>query len=127
MNEAQLSAWLAEYGRCWEQGDAKGVMTLFAPGAAYYETPFDPPLVGLDAIHDYWKAGAGQAQERVAFTYSVLAVAGDVGIAHWAATFTRRPSGVAVRLDGVLTARFDANGRCAEFHEWWHRQEMPAA
>ncbi len=126
MNEAQFTAWLDAYGRFWQQGDAKGSMTLFAPAATYYETPFDPPLVGLDAIHDYWRADAGQGQSDVAFTYDVLAVAGDLGLAHWAATFTRS-SGAAVRLDGALAARFDAGGACVEFREWWHRLETPGS
>lgn len=127
MNEAQFAAWLDAYGRAWQTGDAKRAMTLFAPAATYYETPFDPPLVGLDAIHDYWRAGAGTAQRNEAFTYEVLAVAGDLGIAHWAATFARLPSGAAVRLDGALAARFDTAGACVEFREWWHRFEAPGA
>ncbi len=127
MNETQFAAWLDAYGRAWQTGDAKAVMTLFAPAATYYETPFDPPLVGLDAIHDYWRAGAGQGQRDVAFTYDVLAVAGDLGLAHWAATFTRLSSGAAVRLDGALAARFDAGGACVEFREWWHRLETPGS
>lgn len=126
MNETQFRAWLDAYGLAWQQGDAKAVMALFAPGASYHETPFDPPLVGLDAIHDYWKAGAGQSQADVVFNYDVLSVAGDLGLAHWRATFVRLPAGAAVRLDGALAARFDSGGRCTEFREWWHRQETPA-
>ena len=126
MNETQFAAWLDAYGRAWQEGDAKAVMTLFAAGATYHETPFDPPLMGLDAIHDHWKAGAGQTQTEVVFTYDVLSVAGDLGLAHWRATFVRLPARSAVRLDGALAARFDANGRCTEFREWWHRQETPA-
>ena len=80
----------------------------------------------LDAIHDYWKAGAGQSQANVAFTYEPLSVTSDGGVAHWAATFVRVPSGAAVRLDGVLVARFDAAGHCTEFREWWHREETAA-
>lgn len=126
MNETTFRNWLDAYGRAWQTGDAKAVMTLFAPGASYHETPFDPPLVGLDAIHDYWKAGAGQSQADVVFTYEPLSVTGDGGVAHWTATFVRVPSGAAVRLDGVLVARFDAAGRCTEFREWWHREETAA-
>ena len=125
MNENQFRAWLDDYGRAWQQGDAKAVMTLFAAGASYYETPFDPPLVGLDAIHAYWHAGAGQTQTDVVFSYELLGVAGDLGIAHWQAAFTRLPARTAVRLDGALAARFDSSGRCTEFREWWHHQESP--
>lgn len=125
MNETHFRAWLDAYGRAWQQGDAKTVMTLFAPGASYHETPFDPPLVGLDAIHDYWKAGAGQTQTDVEFTYEVLDFANARGIAHWRTAFVRLPARQDVRLDGVLVAHFDRSGRCKEFREWWHRQETP--
>ena len=127
MDEIGFGKWLEDYGRAWEQGDAKAVMTLFAPGAHYYETPFDAPLAGLDAIHDYWKAGAGQSQRDVRFHYSILSVTRDTGLARWTAEFRRVPSDVAVRLDGVLLARFDDGGRCVEFREWWHRQETGQA
>ena len=125
MDEGEVGKWLADYGRAWEQGDAKAVMTLFSPGALYYETPFSAPIVGLDAIHDYWKAGAGQSQRDVSFRCTVLSAVRDSALARWQATFTRVPSGVGVRLDGVLLARFDEQGRCAEFREWWHREETP--
>ena len=35
MNETQFSEWLDAYGRAWQTGDAKAVMTLFAPAATY--------------------------------------------------------------------------------------------
>jgi len=114
--------WLDAYGRAWEQGDAAAVVALFGPDTAYYETPFDPPMLGRDAIRDYWQAGAADAQRDVVFAYTILS-AGDPAVAHWTARFTRVPSGVGVRLDGVLVARFDGAGQCVEFREWWHREE----
>ena len=123
MSEGDFIRWLDAYGRAWETGDVAAVVVLFSPDAAYYETPFDPPMVGLEAIETYWREGAGQAQRDVAFRYHVLSVEGDLGLGHWSASFVRVPSGVRVRLDGILSARFDESGRCVEFREWWHRQE----
>lgn len=125
MSVDDFSQWLAAYGRAWETGDAAAVVALFAPDAAYYETPFDSPMVGLPAIEAYWREGAGQAQRDVVFGFDVVAVVEDRGLSHWTASFVRVPSGVRVRLDGILAARFDPNGRCVEFREWWHRQETP--
>jgi uncharacterized protein (TIGR02246 family) len=125
MDEKQFQTWLDVYGRAWEQGDAAAVTSLFARDAAYHETPFDPPMIGREAIRAYWQAGAGDAQRDVVFDYTILS-AGDPAVAHWTASFTRAPSGAAVRLDGVLTVRFDGDGRCVEFREWWHREEEPA-
>lgn len=125
MDEKQFQTWLEAYGRAWEEGDAAAAAALFAPDAAYYETPFDPPMTGREAIIAYWQEGAASAQRDVRFQYKALAVAGDLGLNHWTAAFTRVPSGVRVRLDGVMAVRFDTDGRCVEFREWWHRMESP--
>jgi hypothetical protein len=125
MDENRFARWLDAYGLAWEEGDATAMPVLFAPRAAYYETPFDAPMIGLDAITAYWQWGAGESQKDIHFYYSVLAVRGDIGLNHWTAEFTRVPSGVRVRLDGVMSVRFDADDRCVEFREWWHRVETP--
>jgi uncharacterized protein (TIGR02246 family) len=123
MNEENFAQWLDAYGRAWQEGDSAAIAELFAPEAAYHETPFDPPMIGREAIVAYWREGAELTQRDVTFRYTVLAVTGDLGLNHWIAEFTRVPSGVKVRLDGVMAVRFDADGRCVEFREWWHRLE----
>lgn len=123
MSEDDFNRWLAAYGRAWETGDAAAVISLFAPNAAYFETPFDPPMIGHEAIQAYWREGAGLAQRDVAFEFDGVALSENLGLSHWTASFVRVPSGVRVRLDGVLSARFDTDGRCVEFREWWHRHE----
>lgn len=117
-----FASWLDNYGRAWETGDADAAAALFAPDATYHETPFNAPMVGREAIHAYWFDGASTTQSDIAFTYEILAVESDRGIAHWTARFVRVPSGNRVRLDGVLAARFDGD-LCIEFREWWHRAE----
>jgi hypothetical protein len=118
--------WVRAYGRAWETGDPSAVVTLFAADAAYHETPFDEPMVGTEAIRQYWSEGAGLSQRDVRFGFTTLATTDRTGIAHWRASFTRVPSGVGVELDGVLAAEFDGEGRRRVFREWWHRRESPA-
>src|SRR5690606_39865897 len=72
MTDAHFTRWLTAYGRAWETGDAAAVVGLFAPDAAYHETPFDPPMVGLEALAAYWREGAGQGQRDVSFHFEVL-------------------------------------------------------
>lgn len=123
MSAADFDRWLVAYGRAWETGDPAAVAVLFATDAIYHETPFDPPLIGVGAIEAYWREGAGQAQRDVVFQYDIVAVSQDRGVSQWTASFVRVPSGIRVHLDGMLAARFDADGRCMEFREWWHRRE----
>ena len=52
-----------------------------------------------------------------------LAFDDDAGIAHWHAEFTTLPAEHHVALDGILMATLDAEGRCTDLREWWHRVE----
>jgi len=123
LSEAAFTAWLDAYGRAWVDGAPDKIVVLFAEGAQYFETPFDPPMVGRDAIAQYWTEGAQEGQTDVVFSADILAVSGDQGLAHWTASFTRVPGGQHVRLDGVLQVSFDAAGAATVFREWWHRVE----
>lgn len=118
MARAAFERWLRQYGDAWIGGDPEAVLTLFSPDAAYFETPFDPPMVGHEAIRRYWTDGAKNAQRDVRFEAQPIAFDGTTGHALWRAAFVRVPSGVQVELDGVLSARFDARMQCTEFREW---------
>ena len=115
-----FEGWLEAYGRAWETGDPEAAAELFTDDAAYHETPFDEPMRGRAEISVYW-SGVPRFQDDVRFSYEVLAA--SEGVAHWSADFLRLPERTPVRLDGILLAKLDADGRCAEFREWWHRRE----
>lgn len=125
MNIQAFQEWLGRYGNAWMAGDPEAAVGLFCADAAYYETPFDEPMIGTEAIRRYWTEGAKNAQVEVRFEATPVSLSGDTGFARWRATFRRVPSKVFVELDGVLSARFDDRMRCAEFREWWHRRETP--
>ena len=120
----EFAHWLIDYGRAWEKGDPGAAAALFTEDAAYHETPFADPMRGHAAIRRYWQSGAAESQMAVEFGYTILAIEGNLGVAHWRAVFMRVPSQTQVRLDGILTAEFDDSVRCKIFREWWHRLEM---
>jgi hypothetical protein len=62
-------------------------------------------------------------QEDVHFSYEVLAVHKNVGVAYWRAVFIRLPSRKRVTLDGIFRVEFAGDGKCQIFREWWHRLE----
>ena len=123
MKIRDFQQWLERYGKAWVEGDPDAVVQLFSADAAYYETPFDEPMIGTEAIRRYWTEGATKAQTDVTFEATPVSLSGSTGFARWRATFRRVPSKEFVELDGVLSARFDDAMRCEEFREWWHRRE----
>ncbi len=119
----RFTLWLDRYAAAWTLGDADAVAELFAPAARYQDSPFNEPLEGREAIHDYWARAVRHSKRDVAYEAQVLAVGEDVGLAHWRGEFTSEPLEHRVQLDGILAATLDDDGLCTDFREWWHRLE----
>ena len=118
-----FNKWLANYGMAWEEGDPQKAADLFAGEVSYQVASFDEPMVGKDAIQAYWQAGPGDSHQDTSFTYRIVSVRGNEGVAHWQASFRREKSSQLVELDGILVAQFDDSALCFDFKEWWHRRE----
>ncbi|HSG86489.1 MAG TPA: nuclear transport factor 2 family protein [Candidatus Limnocylindrales bacterium] len=121
-----FEAWLDAYGRASAEDDPDASAALFSADARYHESPFDPPIVGRQAIRRYWEGGARRLADKRS-THEILAVGDDVGIARWRASFTVVRTGERVALDCLFVARFGEDGTCVEFREWWHRGSEPLA
>ena len=119
----RFTLWLERFGDAWRHRDPDAVTALFAPGARYQDSPFAEPLDGVEAILDYWRSASRHSGDDVEFHAEVLAFDEDAGIAHWHAEFTAVPAEHHVALDGILLATLDAQGRCTDLREWWHRVE----
>ena len=78
-------------------------MALFTEDAEYHEDPFEPPLVGHNALRAYL-LDASASQRDVEFTVERHWVSGATVLAAWHVAFTRRASGQRVRMAGFMTA-----------------------
>ena len=94
--------------------------------AEYHEDPFEPPLVGHNALRAYLLEAA-EAQDQVEMTVERHWVVGPTVLAAWHAGYVRRTDRSRVRLAGFMTLEIADDGRIARFREWWHRRETPAA
>lgn len=119
VTQSDFERWLSAYGSAWQGRDPEAAARLFSEDARYYWTPLDPPQCGPAGVAAAWQAAVSQQQD-VKFTFEILAVAGDKGIASWRADFLRLPDRAPVRIEGVMTADFADAGHCRVFREWWH-------
>jgi uncharacterized protein (TIGR02246 family) len=120
MDRKTFENWMDAYTRAWEDRDPEAAADLFTADANYFETPFEAPARGRGGIRDYW-SDATRYQEGIEFSYEVLATTENAGIAHWHTVFTRLTANSTVELDGIFLVELDADGRCTEFREWWHK------
>jgi ketosteroid isomerase-like protein len=117
---------LERYARAWQTFDGDAWVSLFTEEAEYHEDPFEPPMVGHNALRAYLLEAA-EAQDQVEVTVERHWVVGSTVLAAWHAAYVRRAGRARVRLAGFMTLEIAEDGRIARFREWWHRRETPAA
>ena len=115
--------WLEMYGKASAENNPQASAELFSRNAEYYETPFDEPMVGRDAIYKYWKMGAKSFKDKES-KYEILSLKDNLGIARWQSKFTDLKSGKRFALDCLFLVEFDHNDKCKLFREWWHLCEV---
>lgn len=120
-----FTSWLESYSRASAENDPQASAELFARNAKYYETPFDEPMIGRDAIYKYWEMGAKAFKDKES-KYEILSLKDNLGIARWQSEFTEIRSGKHIRLDCLFLVEFNKHGTCSVFREWWHLQTTEA-
>jgi hypothetical protein len=124
--------WLDRYVAAWRSYDAEDIAALFSDDVRYRYYPYAEWVVGCDAVVASWlgdDAGdQGQASSRdepgtYEAAYAPVAVDGDVVVATGTSTYTDTPGGPASKVfDNCFVMRFDDEGRCREFTEYYTKR-----
>jgi ketosteroid isomerase-like protein len=119
MDADDVTRWLVGYVEVWRAGDHDAVARLFTPDAVYHPDPFTAPRRGHAEIAEYWRE-SGDEPDAFDAEYAPLVVTDDVAVTHG---FSRYLSADRSRVDreygNVFVLRFAADGRCAEYREWY--------
>jgi ketosteroid isomerase-like protein len=133
MQRDDVDRWLAGYVEAWRTYEHERIAALFSADAEYRYHPYDEPVRGRDAIVRSW---LGESDAEGASTpdqpgtwqaeYRTFAVDGDVAVAIGSTTYAIEPGGRVDRVyDNCFVLRFDADGRCREFTEWYVKRPRP--
>jgi uncharacterized protein (TIGR02246 family) len=120
VDRAAVAAWLDAYVQAWKTYDQQAIRNLFAEDATYRFHPFDKDVVrGREAIVANWlenpdPPGTWQAE------YVPVAVEGNTAVAEGRTRYFEADGKTLTREFGnIFVMRFDDQGRCAEFTEWF--------
>jgi ketosteroid isomerase-like protein len=130
MDHATAQAWLDRYVAAWLSYERDAVAALFSDDVRYRYHPYDEPVVGRDAVVASWLgegeiAGASARDEPGTYRahYAPVAVDGDVVVATGSSTYVDEPGGsVTQEFENCFVMRFDDEGRCREFVEYYARR-----
>jgi SnoaL-like domain len=114
-----VQSWLDAYVDAWRSYDREAIGALFSADATYAYHPYDAePLRGRDAIVAGWLDDRDEPGSWEA-SYSPLLIEGDRAVATGE---TRYADGRT--FSNLYVMRFDGDGGCSEFVEWF--MEQPA-
>ena len=127
MTREDVDRWLADYVEAWMTYDRAKVEALFAEDISYRYHPGDDPIEGRSAVVASWlgeeeNEDASDRDEPGTYeaAYRAVAVDGDVAVATGTSSYREKPDGPIVRIyDNCFVMRFDSEGRCREFTEWF--------
>lgn len=124
MDRTGFQRWLDAYIAAWRSNDRATIEALFSEDARYSYGPYAEPVTGRAAIAASWLENPDNPSSWAA-SYAPLAVDGDVFVATGESRYLL-PGGTAERTaySNIYVCRFDAEGRCREFREWF--MERPA-
>jgi hypothetical protein len=126
MDHASFKDWLDRYVDAWRLNDPLAIGDLFSPDVRYAYDPFEEAVVGRAALVTSWLTDP-DADGSWTADYEVLAIDGDVFVAHGRTQYlTDDRSGVDREFANVFVCRFDDEGRCREFTEWYMRRRPEA-
>jgi len=121
IDRASVGEWLGRYMEAWRSYDREQISELFAEDAQYRYHPYDQPMRGREAIVDSWfdepdEPGTYEAE------YEAIAIDGDTAVATGSSTYTNAKGEVDTVYDNCFVIRFDDEGRCVDFVEWYMKR-----
>jgi ketosteroid isomerase-like protein len=118
MDHDAARGWLRAYVSAWKSYDPDAIGALFTEDAIYHPTPFDEPIQGRAAIIRSWLENR-DAPGRYEATYDPIVIDGDLVIANGRTRYDHTDGRMRQEYDNLFVLRFDANGRCRDYREWY--------
>jgi hypothetical protein len=128
VDHATFQRWLDDYIEAWTTYDDEAIGELFSEDASYRYHPWDngdEVVEGRAAIVASWLGDRDEAGSWGA-EYRPWAIDGDRAVAAGVSRYLAADGATIEReYHNVFLCRFDDNGRCAEFTEFFMRRENP--
>ncbi len=122
MTRDDVQRWLDAYVDAWRTYDPAAIGDLFSVDVSYRYQPYRDPVVGRDAVVADWTEDPDAAGSWEAH-YEPYAVDGERAVAVGESRYLKEDGSLLTLFYNVWLLRFDGEGRCSEFVEYW--RELP--
>jgi ketosteroid isomerase-like protein len=122
IDRAAVDGWLEDYVEAWERYDRAAIGALFSVDCVYRYRPAGDEIEGRDAIVRSWLEDDPDDPGTYDAEYRTYAIDGDRAVAVGASTYIDAGGSVRAIYDNCFLLRFDGDGRCSEFTEWFMKR-----
>jgi uncharacterized protein (TIGR02246 family) len=92
IDTTRIDEWLERYTSAWTTDDPEEVARLFTDDVRYYIAPDHEPILGREAVADWW-VGLQESQLPWTFEYEVVAREGDLYVVRGLVEYPEGESG----------------------------------
>ena len=123
-DRTMVTRWLAGYEAAWRAPGTDQLAEIFTEDATYRQSPYDEPVVGLEAIRRMWDAEREGPDEVFTLATDIVAVDGPTAVVR---AEVRYGDPVRQEYRDLWVMRLGEDGRCGWFEEWPYWPEQPRA
>lgn len=125
MTRDDVQRWLDAYVDAWRTYDPDAIRALFAEDVSYAYQPYQAPVVGREALVADWLESPDAPGSWEAH-YEPYAVDGDRAVSVGTSRYFEADGSERDLYHNVFLLRFDGDGRCTEFVEYWRERPHEA-
>jgi hypothetical protein len=118
LDHGAFQTWLDRYVAAWKSYDPEAIGDLFNDGVEYRYHPQDEPVRGRDALVADWLRDRDEPGTYDA-RYEPLAIDGETHVATGWSRYFDAQGGLSDEYSNIYVCRFDDQGRCSSFTEFW--------
>ena len=119
LDKTSVTTWLQAYVQAWKSYDEKAIGELFSEDAIYSDHPYHEPILGREAIVEFWIKDR-DPQGTYDGHYELILMEGDRAVTHGRSFYYEEDGKTLItEFDNIFILRFDEQGRCAEYSEWY--------
>ncbi len=131
VDEQTAQKILRTYGEAWVGQDTDKLLSIFTEDGIYHERVLKEPMVGHDAIRQYWDTKVCKEQSGIEFKLlNHYVCEDDTIIAEWDASFNSRKPGnanskkaIRIHIQEVAILKIE-KGKIKSLREYWQAENL---
>ncbi len=126
MTTRHAEAWVRDYIKAWSTDDPADIAALFSEDAEYFWSAVREPVVGREAIVEWWRS-VGDSKAEWSHQFEVIAVQEDTAVIRGDTVYAATDTEPEKAYNNVWVVRFGPDGRARQFTEWWTKHKARSA